>query len=91
MTAANEAETTPEDKEFFFLKDKGEKVKLVFKQFEFILCNELGKPRLDPEGKGIVVIGPLPNDLVSRVILTKPDESGNMNEKNLSSRIDQQV
>ena len=36
--AANEAETTVEDKEFVFLRDKGEKVTTpVFKQFEFIL------------------------------------------------------
>lgn len=34
--------------------------------------------QLDKEGKTVVVIGPLPNDLVSRVFLTKPDERGNM-------------
>ena len=36
-TSANEATTTPEEKEFVFLRDKGEKITPVFKQFEFIL------------------------------------------------------
>ena len=75
---ANEAETTAEDKEFVFLRNKGEQFTPVFKQFEFILHNELGEPRLDPEGKEIVAIDPSPNDLVSRVFLIKPDKRGNM-------------
>ena len=28
----------------------------VFKQFEFILYDKLGEPRLDPEGKEIIVM-----------------------------------
>ena len=35
--SANEATTAPEGKEFVFLRDKGEKITPVFKQFEFIL------------------------------------------------------
>ena len=86
-TAVNEAETTSEptagtttkDKEFVFLREKGEKVTtLVLKQFGSILWDDFGEPRLDPQGKKIVVIGSSPNDLVSRVFLTKPDERGNM-------------
>ena len=77
-TSANEAMTTPEGKAFVFLRDKGEKSTPVFKQFEFILRDELGKSRLDPQGKEIVVIGPSPNDIMERVFLTKPDERGNM-------------
>ena len=76
--AVDEAKTTAEDKEFVFLRDKGEKVTPIFKQFELIFRDELGDPRLDSEGKELVVIGPSPNDLVSRVYLTKPDEKGNM-------------
>ena len=79
-TLVDEAETTPEEKEFVFLIDKGEKATHVFKQFEFILCNKFGEPRLDPERKEIVVIGPSPNDVVSRVFLTKLDERGNMKQ-----------
>ena len=75
----NEAGTTIVDKEFNFLRDKGEKVTPVFKRFGFILCNKLGEPRLNPEGKEIVVIGLSPNYVVSRVLLTKPDERGNIN------------
>ena len=48
----------------------------MFKQFEFILRDELGEPHLDHEGKEIVVIGPSPNDIIGKVFLTKPDESG---------------
>ena len=40
-TPTNEAKITPEGKEFVFLRNKGEKISLVFKQFEFILCNKL--------------------------------------------------
>ena len=36
------------------------------------------EPRLDHEGKEIVVIGPSPNDIKGRVFLTKPDVRGNM-------------
>ena len=38
----------------------------------------MGEPRLDHEGKKIVVIGPSPDEVVSRVFLTKPDKRGNM-------------
>ena len=77
-TSANEATTAPEEKEFVFLRDKGEKITPVFEQCEFILRDELGEPRLDHEGKEIVVIGPSPNDITGKVLLTKPDERGNM-------------
>ena len=50
----------------------------MFKQFEFILRDKLGEPRLGHEGKEIVVIGPSPNDIKGRVFLTKPDVRGNM-------------
>ena len=50
----------------------------MLKQFEFILRDELGEPRLDHEGKEIVVIGPSLNDIKGKVFLTKPDERGNM-------------
>ena len=50
----------------------------VWKQYEFILCDKLGEPRLDLEGIPIVVIGIPPEELVQRVFLTKPDERGNM-------------
>ena len=43
-----------------FLETKGRRSHLFFKQFEFILRDEFGKPRLDPQGKEIVVIGPSP-------------------------------
>ena len=75
--AENEDNPPVKGKEFVFLRDKGEK-EPVFKQFEFILQDEYGEPRLDHEGKKIVVIGPSPNEVVSRVFLTKPDERGNM-------------
>ena len=39
-TSTNEAKTTIKDKEFVFLRDKGEKVTHVFKQFEFILRDD---------------------------------------------------
>ena len=64
---ANEATTTPEEKELVFLRDKGEKITPVFEQFEFILQDKLGEPRLDHEGKEIVVIGSSPNDINGRV------------------------
>ena len=80
-TIETETGTATKDKEFVFLRDKGEKVTTpVFNQFEFILRDDFGEPRLDPQGKKIVVIGPSPNDLVSKVFLTKPDERGNMEE-----------
>ena len=40
--------------------------------------DNFGEPHLDPKGKKIVVIGPLPNDPVFKVFLTKSDERGNM-------------
>ena len=52
----------------------------VFRQFEFILRDELGEPRLDHKGKEVVVIGPSPNDITGRVFLTKPDERGTMKQ-----------
>ena len=75
---ANEATTALEEKEFVFLRDKGEKIAPIFKQCEFVLRDKLGEPRLDHEGKEIVVIGPSPNDITGKVFLTKPDERGDM-------------
>ena len=65
-TSANKATTAPEEKEFVFLRDKGEKITPVFEQFEFILRDKLGEPRLDKKGKEIVVIGPSPNAITGR-------------------------
>ena len=77
---ANEAKTRAEDKEFVFLRDKGEK-ELILKQFEFIVCDELEEPRLGhDEGKEIFVIGSSPNDVMQRVFLTKLDVRGNMKQ-----------
>ena len=50
----------------------------MFEQFEFIFQDKLGEPRLNHEGKEIVVIGPSPNNINERVFLTKPDKRGNM-------------
>ena len=50
----------------------------MFKQFEFILQDKLGEPRLNHEGNEIVEIGPSPNDIKGRVFLTKPDVRENM-------------
>ena len=50
----------------------------MWKQYEFILRDELGEPRLDAEGNPIVVISMPPKDLVQRVFLTKPDERGDI-------------
>ena len=55
-TAANDAKTKVEEKEFVFLRDKGEQFTPVFKQFEFVLYDKLGESRLDPEGKEIIMI-----------------------------------
>ena len=60
----------------------------VFKQFEFVLCNKFGNPRLDSEGTEIVVIGPSPNDVVSKVFLTKPDEKENIKRARVVESID---
>ena len=68
----------PKGKEFVFLREKGEKITPVFKQFEFILRDKLGEPLLDHEGKEIVVIGPSSNDVKGRVFLTKSDVRGIM-------------
>ena len=60
----------------------------VFKQFEFILRDDFGEPRLDHKGKKIVVIGPSPNEVEGRVFLTKPDERGNMKRARVVELID---
>ena len=67
-----------EPTKFVYLRDKGEKHIPVWKQYEFILRDELGEPQLGQEGNPIVVIGMPPEDLVQRVFLTNPDERGNM-------------
>ena len=67
-----------EPTKFIYIRDKGEKPIPVWKQYEFILRDEPGKPRLDDEGKPIVVIGMSPEDLVQRVFLNKPDERGDI-------------
>ena len=64
-TSAKEVKTR---KEFVFLRHKGEKITPVFKQFEFILRDELGEPRLNHEGKEIVVIDSSPNDIKGKYI-----------------------
>ena len=78
--SANTVQTTNnrESTKFVYLRDKGEPTILVWKQYEFILPDKLGEPRLDLEGNSIVVIGISPEDLVQRVFLTKPDERRNM-------------
>ena len=43
---------------------------------------------MNPEEKEIVVIGPSPNDLVSRVFMTKPDERENMKQVQVVELID---
>ena len=48
------------------------------KQYEFILRNKLGEPRLDLEQNPTVVIGLPLEDMVQKVFLTKPDQRGNM-------------
>ena len=48
---ANEAETKAENTEFVFLRGDGKQFTPVFKQFEFILCNNLEELCLDPEKK----------------------------------------
>ena len=78
-TSANEAKTAPEEKEFVFLRDKGETIPPVFKQLKCILRDKFLEPRLDPEGRDIVVIGSSVNDIMQRVFPTKLDERGNMN------------
>ena len=49
---------------FVYLRDDGEKTTPVWKQYEFILCNKLGEPRLDLERNPIVVIGLPPGEIV---------------------------
>ena len=60
-----------------------------FKQFEFFIVDKFGEPRLDPEEKEIIVIGPSPNNVVSRLFLTKPDERGNMKRARVVQLIDE--
>ena len=78
-TVEKEENSTVEEKQFVFLRDNGEK-EPVFEKFECILCDKLREPRVDHEGKEVVVIGRSPNDVVSRVFLTKPDERGNLKQ-----------
>ena len=75
--SANEFKTTAEGKEFVVLRDSREK-ESVFKQFEFILRDELRELCLDHEGQEIVVIRPSLNDVMGRVFLTQPNVRGNM-------------
>ena len=58
----------------------GSNLHLFSKQFEFILCNNLGEPRLDPERTESIVIELSPHDLVSSLFLTKPDKRENMKQ-----------
>ena len=39
---------------------------------------QIGEPRLDPEGNPITVTGLTPEDIVTRVFLTKPDKRKNV-------------
>ena len=61
----------------------------MFKQFKFILQDKFGEPRLDHEGKQIVVIVPPPNDIKGKVFLTKPNEQGNMDRARLVKLINE--
>ena len=45
--------------------------------YEVILKDEHGDPRVDEEGNAIKVICRPPSDLLGRVFLTKPDQRGN--------------
>ena len=46
----------------------GEKVdQSVWKQYEFILCNKFGEPRLNLEGNPITVIGLLLEDMITKL------------------------
>ena len=67
-----------EPTKFIYLRDDGEMPISVWKKYEFILCDKLREPRLDKEGKSIVVIGLLPEDLVQRVFLIKPNKRGDI-------------
>ena len=62
---------------FVYFRDNGECVPdPIWKEFEVTLQDENGDPRVDDDGNPIKVIAPPPQDLVSRVFLTKPDERG---------------
>ena len=49
----------------------------MLEDYEVILKDEHGEPRLDEEGNAIKVICRPPSDLLGRVFLTKPDQRGN--------------
>ena len=49
----------------------------MLEDYEVILKDEHGDPRLDEEGNPIKVICRPPSDLLGRVFLTKPDQRGN--------------
>lgn len=48
----------------------------MWKQHTIILYNELREPRLDPENNSITVFDLPPKDMVSGVLLAKPDKRG---------------
>ena len=51
--------------------------KIDLEDYEVILRDEHGEPRLDEEGNPITVICRPPSNLLGRVFLTKPDHCGN--------------
>ena len=74
---------------FVYFKDNGECVPdPIWKEFEVTLQDENGDPRIDDEGNPIKVIAPPPQDLLSRVFLTKPDERGEVKRARVVELID---
>ena len=65
----------------FYLRKNGKTADPpMWKQYEIILCNEIGEPRLYPEGNPITVIRLPPKDTVTRVFRTEPDERDNVKQ-----------
>ena len=56
-------------------------------QYEFILRDKLGEPRLDLEGNHIVVIRMPQEEMVQRIFLTKSDKRGNMKKARIKELI----
>ena len=50
----------------------------LYEKYEIILRDKYGESWLDNKGEHFVVIWSSPNELVSRVFLTKPNERGDM-------------
>ena len=54
--------------DFIYLRDGEELTTLIWEQYEFILCDKNGEPRIDRQGKPLIVVGPPPKDLVLKVL-----------------------